>query len=807
MQQVQLYINEKRVEMSGFEGITITDTIKDVRDVSKVFTEYSQTFKVKASKDNNKIFKHYYNSDIVNGFDSRVRVPANIELNHLPFKRGYIKLEGVDLSNNIPLSYRITFFGETVSLKDLLGDDLLSSLSWLDNFSYKDNGDTLRYTAADIETYLTTDVSRTFDSVTYVNPVQVPLITHSQRLYYDSTVDVNTDGNVHYNSTVGDQYLHGVKWSNLKYSIKLNIIVKAIEKRYTIANGYSQNLVFSNDFFNLFTSNQFNELCMWLHRVAGKVTDGSQVTTYNHAINSFTDTDNNQSFMDNSVLRLKSFGQVDGVNTVLRLNLVAGSVNQTTPYSFIVYKDGLSVYTSGIVEGDVSNINIPVVVGSEYTVQVNTTVSMAFENIYWTYSYYDAESSQTTYETYYTSAISIPQYLDFSITNQIPKMKVLDFLTSIFKMFNLVAYVDGTEITVKTLDSYYADGISHDITKYIDTKSSQVDSVLPFNEILFGYEGLGTFLSKRHNSLFNEEWGTEEYRTDSSTIFTGGSYKYKIPFEHMKFERLLDVSSINPPTTIQWGYCVDDSQNSYLGKPIVMYIARKSADISFAYNIGPDNDNILNVKEIDNYFAPANSNLKFPDFLDRQSINFSPESDEWELTPNRRSLFASYHDNYIAGVFNKLNRLTKIKAFLPLKTLLTYSLKDRFIVSGNSYKINSLETNLHSGKSQIELIGDFAPAVIDLIPPTAPSNLALVGGSQTTSGFSVSWTASTDSIGVTGYIIDLQQEFYTTVLGSVTTYTFTGLTANTDYRVIIFATDAAGNVSLKSNTLDTFTLQ
>ncbi len=90
MQQVQIYINDERVEMFDFESVTITDTIKDVRDVSKIFTEYSQTFSLPASKSNNKIFKHYYNSDIVNSFDSRVRVPAKIELNSIPFKNGYI---------------------------------------------------------------------------------------------------------------------------------------------------------------------------------------------------------------------------------------------------------------------------------------------------------------------------------------------------------------------------------------------------------------------------------------------------------------------------------------------------------------------------------------------------------------------------------------------------------------------------------------------------------------------------------------------------------------------------------------------
>ena len=88
MQQVQIYINDERVEMFDFESVTITDTIKDVRDVSKIFTEYSQTFSLPASKTNNKVFKHYYNNDIVNGFDSRIRVPAKIELNSIPFKYG-----------------------------------------------------------------------------------------------------------------------------------------------------------------------------------------------------------------------------------------------------------------------------------------------------------------------------------------------------------------------------------------------------------------------------------------------------------------------------------------------------------------------------------------------------------------------------------------------------------------------------------------------------------------------------------------------------------------------------------------------
>ena len=799
MQQIQVYINGERVEMFDYESVIITDTIKDVRDVSKIFTEYSQTFSLPASKANNKVFKHYYNSDITNGFDSRVRVPAKLELNSIPFKNGYIRLEGVDLRNNNPYAYKITFFGNTVSLKDLLGDDLLGSLSWLDKF-------TLDYSPINMKNYLSTSINKLVDNVTYVRPIQVPLITHSQRLYYDTTNghindEVNT-GNLYYEPPPAHK--HGVFWNELKYAIRLEIIIKAIEKKYTIANGYSQNLVFSDDFINLATSNDFSELYMWLHRLKGGYTNGGQVESFSYIVTNFDDADKAQSSMTNGVLRLKSFGQVEGANKSLRFNLIPTQSSESINYSFIIFRDGASVYSSGIISGSINNLNIPVTINSNYTIQINTTQSISFSNISWNYSYYDSETQSTINEDYATiGTVAIPQTFEFIITQQIPEMKVLDFLTAIFKMFNLIAYIEGSDIIVRPLDDYYAEGIDYDITKYIDVSESQTNSVLPFREIVFGYEGLGSFLANKHNYLFNEDWGTEEYSTENSSIFTGGIYQYKIPFEHMKFERLVDTNELNtnpsfPITNIQWGYCVDDKQDPYIGKPLVFYIAQKTQEISFVDVVDPVLGTADSHVPIQTYFVPANSNLIEADLDNRQSINFSPESDEWELEPNKRSLFNKYHSNYISGIFNKSNRLTKMTAFLPLRILLRYTLKDRFVVAGKSYKINSIETDMYSGKSQLELLSDYAPSIIDLVPPTAPTNLTLVQGSETSDGFSITWTAATDNVAVTGYIIDLQQDFYKTI-GNVTSYTFTGLDSQTNYVVAIYAVDAAGNVSPISN--------
>ena len=80
MQKLQLYIQCQRVELFDDETVSITQSIQNVKDISKVFTDFSKPFTLPATKSNNKIFKHYYNYNIINGFDARKRVTAEIEL-------------------------------------------------------------------------------------------------------------------------------------------------------------------------------------------------------------------------------------------------------------------------------------------------------------------------------------------------------------------------------------------------------------------------------------------------------------------------------------------------------------------------------------------------------------------------------------------------------------------------------------------------------------------------------------------------------------------------------------------------------
>ncbi len=89
----------------------------------------------------------------------------------------------------------------------------------------------------------------------------------------------------------------------------------------------------------------------------------------------------------------------------------------------------------------------------------------------------------------------------------------------------------------------------------------------------------------------------------------------------------------------------------------------------------------------------------------------------------------------------------------------------------------------------------------DTTAPSVPTGLS--SSSITAAGFSVSWSASTDNVAVTGYQVRLGTDAPISVSG--TSYSFSGLTASTAYSVTVRARDAAGNWSAYSSALSVTT--
>mgnify|MGYP003624887984 FL=1 len=686
MQKTQLYIQGQRVDMSENPNITITDTLKNVKNIDKVFTEFSQTFSVPASKTNNKIFKHYYNSDIVGGFDARIRATAEIELNSIPFKKGFIKLEGVDLRDNKPHTYRITFFGGTVTLKNTLGDDKLSSLIGLTNLN---------------QTYNATNVKDALQKDPTTNDIIVPLITHTERLIYDSTTSDQTAGNLAFHTG----HIKGVLYTELKYAIRLHKIIESIENTYS-------NISFSDDFF-VNTNAPYYGLFMWLHRKKGKVEnlkgDISQSLVSGWTPTSISNATKTK-MLNSSVFYIE--GDEIFYNQV-KLNIAPNSQFISVQYNVSIYFNGNEVYSTGNITGNntITQSNFYTNNGTgNYSVYVSSSSDITFDTIQWSIEYEEPYYQQPEYSLYTLNNYEFSTTFQFDISQQIPDIKVIDFLSGLFKMFNLVAYVEGneTQVTVKSLDNFYANPSAnspYDISKYIDVSSNQVNSALPYREINFKHEDTKTFLAAKHTQITGQNWGESQFKStgENEEKLDGSIYKVKTPFAQMKYERLIDENG-GAVKGVQVGYFVDDNQEPYLGKPLLFYPIRRTSSTQIAFlNLSTDQDPITT------YNIPSNS-VALSSATSSYNMNFNAEPNEWGALDGdngfTNSLFEAYYKSAIVSLFSPKNRLTKVTAYLPLNILTNYTLADRFIINGKTYKINSIKTNLNTGKSEIELLND-----------------------------------------------------------------------------------------------------
>ena len=690
MQNIQLYIGSTLVDLFEDESVTLTNSIQDIKDIAKVFTSFSQSFVVPASKVNNQLFKHYYNFNIDNGFDARLKLDATIELNYLPFQKGKIKLEGTELKNNQIYGYKITFFGNTVELKDLIGEDTLDALvgdsNWIDGFSKP-------YNSTSIYTGLVSGYDITNDGVSYPKAIITPLITHTTRLFYDTASDTADDGNLAPNGTGESAAMnHGVYWKDLKYAIRIDLIIKAIEKTYGIT--------FSTDFFNSSNAPYYN-LYMWMHRKKGNVDDPNATSTFTQLVNFG---------LDSTMTNVLAAGQTITVSNQTGNNKITSTLTVTpnsaenTVYTVNVIKDG--VIQNSFSQTSPSAISVSVnLTDGNFQVQVVVREEFTIDSISW--NLVDLQVSES--HTINVSAFTIQAITQFVPSAQLPPQKVLEFLTGIFKLFNLTAFVlDNGTIKVQTLDSFYnnqSTGSPFNISNFIDIGKSQVNLALPYREIIFQYKGLGTKLAMQHEQLTTGGvgWGTTEYMGDAK--YDGGVYKVEAPFEHMKYERLINIANGNN-TTAQVGWCVDDNDESYLGEPVLFYpVYQQNQDSIRFLNDRPYVSASSNV-DINDYFIASNS-VALSSTTSTANINYNQENNEYDITGNfTGTLFQTYYSNYITQMFNTKRRLNKFTAYLPTNILLNYVLSDRFIINNISYKINSVNTNLKTGVSTLELLNE-----------------------------------------------------------------------------------------------------
>lgn len=697
MQKLQLYISSvddsptlaqfQKVDLFKDEQVSINLSIQNIKKPDKIFTEFTKTFTIPASKINNKLFEHYYNADIINGFDARNKRDAKIELNNIPYKDGFIALNGVELKNNKPYAYKITFYGKTINLNKQFRDESLSAL----NGTLANNN--IIYNAANIKAKMQVAVP--------TSTIIAPLITHTTQAYYDGSL--TTDGNL------SPQTGKGLLFSQLKFAINVNAIITAIKSQY--------NLDISTDFFNNTNIDQFNNLYMWLNAKKGDVEPSQEVVSYTNPVTGFTG-----SGTETQMSQTQTLAILVPNNNIISSSINIINVSNSAEFSVQISDNDGPIFTSALTSGDrgFNQTNYGTLETGLYTISFIGGTAFTVGSIVWEINGNPPPPSQIGWtNTWTTTNYSFTTSFLFEIGLQMPPIKLIDFMNGLFKMFNLTAYFDNQtllangntntnfgKIRIQTLESYYDNNFNTwDISKYVDTNSVTVKVALPYNSITFSYDGLQSFYAAQFEQTTSSSWGGIRYEGQgesqlSSFTAPNNSYNVTAPYEHLQYVRLYNGSSI---LNLMTGWFANDNKESMVGKPLLFYAIKQASNLATQIRI-KDVPNGSTFTDLTDYIIPSNS-VALATSTSKENINFNAETNEYTGTSDfTDTLFQKFYNNYIGNVFNSRRRIYNIKAFLPLNMIYKIQMNDRILINNQIYNINNATINLITGESQLELL-------------------------------------------------------------------------------------------------------
>ena len=687
MRQIQVYIEGNKLDLFQDEQIDVTSKQQDINDISKVFSDYSQSFSVPSTPNNDSIFSYFYNSDfgdiedVSTQFDVNVRKEAFIEIDYTTFRRGKIQLEKAEIKDNQAYSYQVTFYGDITSLKDKFGDEKLADLSYLSTYGHA-------YTGAEVQNRITDG------NTNYV--MRYPIITDRIVTYGDgASTDISPTGS------------DDIAYNELFPAIKVSGIFAAIQIKYGVdlQGAFLQDKRFQNCF--LWCKNKREQTFITTTYDVNFITGGQLInqSLYNYT-NYFNLTDNtlNYTYYDwFTLFPSVSPGPVQ-VNHITVIEVL--SVSTSDDYFIDVYIN------------NVLNVTIPGSGADQYIVANDINVQGLNKSIYFRFRSTGSQDVQfrckyqqlgtsfgggaTTQvqNIFYSDTATIAVQLQIDPIAYLPDMKVADFFNGVLKEFNLTCYgIEKDVYQVEPLDDWYAKGAIVDITQYTDIKSIKIDRVKLFKNIVFKYEPSENLLNQQFREANNREYGDAQIQYP----YDGGEYKIEQPFENMQFNKFTG-------TNLQVGYTIDKDLNSYVPNPMLLYMYDETS-ATFRYDDGSQPTAIQNLTE----YMPFGQDMTLNG--ENYTLNFNAEISTFTLVPEQNTLFAEYYFGYLSNLFSLKNRRTTLKANLPVSFLTSLRLNDRVVIRDRRYIIESIKSNLNSGDVDFVLINDFRPVLSD---PDAP---------------------------------------------------------------------------------------
>lgn len=692
------------VDLYENENISLNYSFNDIKDLTPRGT-HSRTFRIPFTETNAKIFGFVQeNTFQFSGFNPKRKINASITVDTIPIIEGYVQFKAAYTSNGEVSDLEIVFFGNVVDFFKTIGD-----------------ADFKNYIASELQTDYPIDITfSTIDEVAGDENIQFGLTDRGNKWVGNSLSDGRS---IYYDPTQWyEQILEEiVKPYELTPFVKIRYIFDKIFalSGFTFNDSNSVTLAHELDKMWIPFTSEGNTMVMIggngdqaVYRVEGGIdnvgfdggdfapitlADGSTIYSYTiPAMNVITDPGTNVSgnniytapfsgnYIINGVLSIEQFNTTSDYGAILGFLTTTPSGDKfitpiNFPNIFLFSNTGQStkVVSLGQTQTDAyfleAGATVEMVLWGQQTITAIPANKLKFKDV----------STQTAAPFNQNSNI---ECIDASKTygNPIdwkvnaPIMKCSEFISSLFKMFNLVVIPDDINpklLTLKPILEYLAEGGTKDWSNKLDvSKDITLTSTSDYQagKNLWTYKQSNDYLNNIYNSQGKRVYGRLEL-VDPENDFATDDYKVESFFFPTPCALINNTDFAIPKF-------INESGTYVAPGPRILYRTADQMKVDIY-----DNETNNFTSRYFYLFNHYTSNI--PTIAD-EDLNFGQEVSLQRIASQPwKTLYARYWNKYIADIYAPDARVIEAFFALDFADIYQFQYNDQIFIRDSYWRI------------------------------------------------------------------------------------------------------------------------
>jgi hypothetical protein len=655
------------VDLFNDESVELNRQLKDLQDLSTIWTDYTQAFQIPASETNNQIFSDWFDENVVLGaWNPNIGKDATLLIHSLPVYTGRIEFIGCKFKDGIPQLYNVVFYGTTKKILDVWGETLLNEIDW-SAYNHLANY---------------TNILLSWDNALLSGDILWPIADYNQGWRYSKTLGVN--GNIYQS--------RGVEVDDLRPAIKLKAMLTTAfaEAGYTLSGSFLSRPEMDKAFIlpmqtaGPLYDPEYVATGRFESNIATMSYNAGSIFTLNFKAMTFPVVVTNPSGNYSNATGKYTANRAGNYTFELVYDVITAPGTPLQAFTWVYLLNGRKVSQSQTYSSTTLPSNI---FRTNFTMKTGDTLQIGYQ-VTGNWS-----SGQVTWR-----CPVAPQGINgntIDMGDAMPQMKIKDFVNGVIKSFNCILIpTSATTIEIHNLQDWYASGTTKNWSPFIDVKDIEHDK-LPIPSIIsMTHKESECLASEYYRNINRREFGSVSFAPEID--YPTDEFKLETPF-NVICPQVMDEVNANGQrvraTELNIPRFMDkDDKAVQQDLTLFYYGGKQSVSDTYFFN------------GITQYVLPLMTSYSaYPTITSSYSMAFGLEYSVRGDAPVN-SIYNLYWKEYLSRMYSTQSRLVKMTGIIPVGEWLNFALNDTIAISGNYYKVQSVKYDMLTEMANLELI-------------------------------------------------------------------------------------------------------